>query len=316
MKVHAIVNAANTSLKMGGGVCGAIFSGAGKAKLQAACDKLGPIKTGEAVITPGFDLLAKCIIHTAGPIYIDGRHDEEKNLRSCYLNSLKLAIKNNCQSIAFPLISTGIFGYPKDLALKVATRAIKDFLAEEEMEIYLAVFDNASFTIGKKLFLEVKDYIDDNYVAEHENKQFTQFIYEADIIQYSRSDFRRVPALGLDELIIDLDEGFSPMLLRLIKENGKTDVQVYKRANLDRRLFSKIRNDKSYMPSKRTALAFAIALELSLEETDDLLKRAGFTLSHAQIFDVIIEYFILKKNYDIFTINEVLFQYDQPLLGG
>ena len=143
LSVDAIVNAANTSLQMGGGVCGAIFNAAGAGKLQAACDELAPIKTGEAVITDGFDLPAKFIIHTAGPVYDDGKHGEEELLRSCYINSLRLAVENDCQSIAFPLISSGIYGYPKAEALDVATTAIRDFINEHDINVSLVVFDKS-----------------------------------------------------------------------------------------------------------------------------------------------------------------------------
>jgi O-acetyl-ADP-ribose deacetylase (regulator of RNase III) len=139
MKVDAIVNAANTGLLRGGGVCGAIFNAAGAYELQEACDKLAPIKTGDAVVTPGFALSAKYVIHTAGPVYRDGKSGEEAALRACYINSLKRAVENGCESVAFPLISSGIYGYPKDKALEVATGAIHGFLEGHDMEVYLAV---------------------------------------------------------------------------------------------------------------------------------------------------------------------------------
>ena len=151
MQVDAIVNAANTALQMGGGVCGAIFNAAGAAKLQSACDKLAPIQTGEAVITPGFNLPAKYIIHAAGPVYRDGKHGEEALLRSCYTNALDLAQKNECESIAFPLISSGIYGYPKDEALSVATEAIRDFICEHDIDVSLVVFDKATFAVSEEL---------------------------------------------------------------------------------------------------------------------------------------------------------------------
>ncbi|HBI74184.1 MAG TPA: hypothetical protein DDY59_13540 [Lachnospiraceae bacterium] len=152
MKVDAIVNAANTDLQMGGGVCGAIFKAAGVLELQAACDKLAPIKTGEAAITPGFALPAKYIIHAAGPVYRHSTAGQSKQfLRSAYINSLQLAIKNKCKSIAFPLISSGIYGYPKDEALQVAASAIQDFLADHDLDVYLAVFDKAAFAVSEKL---------------------------------------------------------------------------------------------------------------------------------------------------------------------
>ena len=323
MKVDAIVNAANTALQMGGGVCGAIFSAAGASEIQAACDQLAPIQTGEAVITPGFRLLAKYIIHAAGPVYRDGKQGEEHQLRACYLNSLKRAIENRCESIAFPLISSGIYGYPKDEALRVATAAIREFLGSHEIDVYLVVFDKASFSISEKLLGEVASYIDEHYVARHADERRTRTLLDVEREALSAPapppkasvTESSSPSVGIDDLIGKLDEPFSATLLRLIDAKGKTNVEVYKRANLDRKLFSKIRNGNGYLPSKRTVLALAVALELTLEETDDLLERAGFALSPSQKFDVIVEYFIVNGKYDIFEINDVLFEYDQPLLG-
>lgn len=318
MKVDAIVNAANTNLLMGGGVCGAIFKAAGANELQAACNALAPIKTGEAVITPGFALPCKYIIHTAGPVY--NRHEPQQSeelLRSAYTSALTLAAENGCDSIAFPLISSGIYGYPKDEALRVATSAIGDFLQTNDINIYLAIFDKAALTVSRKLLGEVESYIDEHYVEEHT-------VYRRKLLDVERSAMKEadalaynapMPTMGIDDLVGNLDEPFGTTMLRLIDAKGKTDVEVYKRANIDRKLFSKIRTGKGYMPSKRTALALAIALELSLPETDDLLERAGYALSHSQQFDVIVEYFIVNGKYDIFEINEVLFKYDQPLLG-
>ncbi len=318
MKVDAIVNAANTNLLMGGGVCGAIFKAAGANELQAACNAVAPIKTGEAVITPGFALPCKYIIHTAGPVY--NRHEPQQSeelLRSAYTSALTLAAENGCGSIAFPLISSGIYGYPKDAALRVATSAIGDFLQTNDINIYLAIFDKAALTVSRKLLGEVESYIDEHYVEEHT-------VYRRKLLDVERSAMKEadalaynapMPTMGIDDLVGNLDEPFGTTMLRLIDAKGKTDVEVYKRANIDRKLFSKIRTGKGYMPSKRTALALAIALELSLPETDDLLERAGYALSHSQQFDVIVEYFIVNGKYDIFEINEVLFKYDQPLLG-
>lgn len=311
METDAIVNAANTALAKGGGVCGAIFAAAGSAKLEAACRKLAPIETGEAVITSGFDLPAKYIIHTAGPVYRDGASGEAEKLRSCYANSLRLAVETGCESIAFPLISSGIYGYPKKEALRVAMDAVQSFLQSHELDVYLTVFDKEAYTVSEELLGEVADYLDANYVEEElelRRRQRNQAVF------YSVRELRS--SAPLDEIVGNLDEPFSATLLRLIDAKGKNDVEVYKKANLDRRLFSKIRNNKGYMPSKRTVIALAIGLELSLDETNDLLRRAGYALSHSQVFDVIVEYFILHGKYDVFEINEVLFRYDQPLLGG
>lgn len=318
MQVDAIVNAANTNLLMGSGVCGAIFHKAGIKELSDACSRLAPINTGHAVMTPGFALKAKYIIHAAGPVYDRNNHaDSEKLLRSTYLESLKLAVNNNCTSIAFPLISSGIYGYPKEEALKVAVSAISDFLSSHDMDIYLVIFDKASFVISEKLMGAVESYIDENYVSEHE-------IYPAERLDmpmsvpvvFPTASMQKAAYSSIDDAVKNLDEPFYMELLRIIDAKGKTDVEVYKSANIDRKLFSKIRSGKGYMPSKRTILALAIALELTLKETDALLERAGYALSHSQKFDVIVEYFIINGIYDIFSINEVLFKYDQPLLGS
>lgn len=327
MKVDAIVNAANTALQMGGGVCGVIFKVAGARELQTACSKLAPIQTGDAVITPGFGLAAKYIIHTAGPVYTNGKLGEESQLRACYVNSLKRAMENGCESIAFPLISSGIYGYPKAEALRVATSAIQDFLNTQDMEVFLAVFDKSAFEVSEKLMGEVASYIDEHYIEEHQVSRRSLLDVERSILKESELLLYNVPTAvadsamegpmaGIDDLMGNLDEPFSATLLRLIDAKGRTDVEVYKRANLDRKLFSKIKTKKGYMPSKRTAVALAVALELNRNETDDLLERAGYALSPCQKFDVIVEYFILSDKYDIFEINEVLFKHDQPLLGG
>lgn len=329
MRVDAIVNAANTSLQMGGGVCGAIFRAAGEQKLQEACNQLAPINTGEVVITQGFALPAKYIIHAAGPVYDHNNVGQsERLLREAYTNSLICAMENRCESIAFPLISSGIYGYPKTEALRIAVSSIRDFLNNHEIDISLVVFDKASFTVSEDLIGEVASYIDEHYVDEHLVSRRGLLNIEREVLhedksiagipdqqKYTHIQSSIVPA-PIEELIDNLDEPFSQTLLRLIDAKGKTDVEVYKRANIDRKLFSKIRTGNGYMPSKRTVIALAVALELTLRETHDLLKRAGYALSHSSKFDVIIEYFIGKRKYDIFEINEVLFTYDQALLGG
>lgn len=330
LKVDAIVNAANTNLQMGGGVCGAIFNAAGADRLQDVCDNLAPIKTGEAVITQGFKLPAKYIIHTVGPVYKDGGHGEDVLLNSCYIASLELAVKHKCESIAFPLISSGIFGYPKKDALRIATAAIRDFISKHDIDVSLVVFDKESLTVSEELHGAVKKYIDDHYIEERQFERRKLLEVERKALADVESDFLEMPILSeamlapsiakpeksLDDLVGNLDEPFSTTLLRLIDQAGKKDAEIYHRANIDRRLFSKIRSNTHYTPSKTTVLAFAVALELTLEQTEDLLERAGFALSHSRKFDVIIEYFIQSKKYDVFEINEVLFSYDQPLLGG
>lgn len=329
MHVDAIVNAANTSLLMGGGVCGAIFRAAGPADLQAACDRLAPIQTGEAVVTPGFQLPAKYVIHTAGPVYHGGQHGESSQLSACYRNSLLRAVEQHCESIAFPLISSGIYGYPKDQALQIASETIKAFLQDHDLVVYLAIFDQEAFRASQKLLGAVASYMDEHYVAAHTDKSRGSQLLDVEQAILNEPILRRIEtedhytqiaaaptAPSLDERVSHLDEPFSITLLRLIDAKGKSDVDVYKKANLDRKLFSKIRSSQDYLPSKRTAIALAIGLELTLSETDDLLERAGYSLSPSQKFDVIVEYFIVNGQFDIFAINEVLFQYDQPLLGS
>lgn len=327
MRIDTIVNAANTSLKKGGGVCGAIFSAAGDEKLQEECFKLKKCNVGEAVITSGYRLPAKYIIHTVGPIWDGGSSGEEKLLHNCYINSLKLALKYKCKSIAFPLISSGIYGYPKDKALQIAISAIGEFLINHEMLVYLVVYDKKAFVLSGKLFFAIEKYIDDNYVEERLISERQRHIepYEYHQFENMNEDSIKfespVPVneikgkRSLQDIISQLDESFSQMLLRLIDEKGMTDVETYKKANIDRKLFSKIRSNIGYNPSKVTSIAFAIAIRLSLDETRDLLNKAGYTLSHSNKFDVIIEYFIEEGNYNIYEINEALFAFEQILLG-
>ena len=320
MDVDAIVCAANETLLGDGGVDGCIHRAAGP-ELLAECRTLGGCKTGDAKITGAYRLPCKYIIHTVGPVWNGGGSGEREMLISCYRTSLELAKRHGCESIAFPLISSGVYDYPKDRALKVAIDTIGDFLLENDMSVYLVIFDRRAFQISSKLFSDIAAYIDDRYVQEqHERydrlsrlgarRSGAQFLNQAELSSAPMA------APGLDEMLEHLDAGFSETLLKLIDRSGKKDPEVYKKANVDRKLFSKIRNDPDYRPSKPTAIAFAVALELSLSETRDLIARAGYALSPSSKFDVIIEYFIAHKNYDVFEINEALFAFDQSLLGA
>ncbi len=268
------------------------------------------------------------IIHTVGPIWQGGGHDEEKLLVSCYESALALAKEYKLKIIAFPLISAGAYGYPKDTALRIATKAISDFLMQNDMAVTLVVFDKTSFALSEKLFSDIKQFIDDNYIDEdaiyrrdihHEMKSIIRnydICFEEAIAELSLPAPQAMKAeRKLADVLGELEETFSQMLLRLIDEKSKRDAEIYKRANVDRRLFSKIRSDKNYKPSKPTVIAFAIALELSLDETKDLLLRAGFALSRSSKSDVIIEYFMERGIYNIFDINEALFAFEEPLLG-
>lgn len=326
MPVDAIVNAAKESLSGGGGVDGCIHRAAGP-ELLAECRTLGGCKTGDAKLTKAYRLPCKYVIHTVGPVWHGGERSEREKLVSCYRTSLALAKGHGCETVAFPLISSGIFGYPKDQALRVAVDTIGEFLMENDMTVYIVIFDRAAYQISGKLFSDIAEYIDDHYVDEHTDSR-RERLYRLKRLEMEESmvceEFAApcVPMAvgavggGLDDLLNDLDAGFSETLLKLIDRTGKKDSEIYKKANVDRKLFSKIRNNPDYKPSKATAIAFAIALELELEETKDFIARAGFALSHSNKFDVIIEYFIKQQNYDVFAINEALFAFDQSLLGA
>lgn len=326
MQVDAVVNTANPNPVIGSGVDSGIHKKAGH-ELLVARQIIGCIDFGDAAITPGFDLDARYVIHTVGPVWKDGSHREEQILSSCYRNSLTLAKEHGCESIAFPLIATGNYGFPKPLALQIAVREISTFLLENEMQVYLVVFGKEAFALSEKLFKSVSSYIDENYIRSK-----TLDEYGTERLYGSRLETRRIreqecadmsvgAAIPIDSddwgrLLKDLDAGFSETLLQLIDRTGKKDSEIYKKANVDRKLFSKIRNNMDYRPSKTTALAFAFALELDVDETKDFISRAGFALSHSSKFDVIVEYFLVNRNYNVFELNEVLFAFDQPLIGA
>lgn len=326
MSVDAIVNAANTSLLGGGGVDGCIHRAAGP-ELLAECSTLHGCETGGAKITKGYRLPCKYVIHAVGPRWRDGKHREQELLESCYRTSLNLAKENGCQSVAFPLISSGIYGYPKDQALKVAVDTISTFLLENEMMVYMVIFDRKAYQISGKLFADIAAYIDDRYVEEHTDRRAEQRRRLEALSEESCLEAALAPmppeticesysGQSLEEALGQMDESFSEMLLRKIDESGMTDAQCYKKANIDRKLFSKIRSDKFYKPSKPTVLAFAIALELSLAQMQEMLSKAGFTLSHSSKFDIIVEYFVERGNYNVYEINEALFAFDQSLIGA
>lgn len=409
MKVDAVVNSANPQAQVGAGVDSAIYRKAGTFRLLAARRKIGKLQPGQAAATPGFGLPAEYIIHTVGPVWRDGMQGEERLLRSCYQESLRIAAELGCESVAFPMISTGTYGFPRDRALQTAVSAISEFLMHHEMKVYLVVFDRKSFELSGKLFENVDVFIDEKYVSDAERRKYEMFrterdsrseseesaILSADIpeseeepeLRRKRSPFSEradnsavlpthlkkinkpagLPPLfesdspvevppfparsgraaglsscmessecamaqmaeekeskapaekkrvrSLEDLISQVGETFSQCLFRLIDEKGKTDVEVYKKANLDRKLFSKIRSNEKYQPGKKTVLALAVALELNLDETKDFLGKAGLAFSPGSISDLIIQYFIMNEVYDIYQINLSLFDHDQPTLG-
>lgn len=324
LKCDAIVNAANNTLLGGGGVDGAIHHAAGIGLLME-CKGLGGCDTGDAKITKGYNLLCKHVIHTVGPVWRGGLHGERALLESCYKKSLMLARENGCESVAFPLISSGVYGYPKDKALSVAVKSISRFLLDNEMTVYIVIFDKASYQIDGELLADVEKYIGDNY-ADESRYPLKPDSEDCDLSDSHVTEFcgcmsetgfvsSKKPQPSLNDMLSDMDDNFAVTLLKLIDRKHVTDVECYKKANVSKQTWYKIMNEKDYRPSKNTVISFAIALELSLEETGRLLSTVGFTLSKSSKFDIIIEYFLLNGEHDIFTINETLFKFDQPCLG-
>lgn len=358
LKVDAIVNAANPRPVVGWGVDAGIHQKAGP-RLLAARQRIGVIPVGKAAVTRGFGLPARYVIHAVGPVWVDGTHGEAAQLRQTYDSALALAVKKRCRSVAFPLLSSGNYGFPKDEALQTAVAAFSAFLMDHDLKILLVVFDRDTFDLSGKLFSSVRSYIDEHYIeaklrdeyggadAGRSSRRITDRAYtvrssrseslpgaalpkasppapaQADSMPFVDLPMAAAPKAGpaggaytLEELLDRTDAGFSETLLKLIDRSGKKDAEIYKKANIDRKLFSKIRSNPAYKPSKPTALAFAVALELDLEETKDFIGRAGFALTHSSKFDIIVEYFIIHRNYDVFALNEMLFAFDQPLIGG
>ena len=264
MRVDAIVNTANPRPVIGSGTDSMIHAKAGPGLLEAR-KAIGDIHVGHAAVTPAFNLDAKFVIHTVGPVWQGGGYGEAELLRSCYDRSLELAAERGCRSVAFPLISAGNYGFPKDRALQVAISAFSAFLMEREMEIFLVVFDRKAYRLSEQLFR---------------------------------------------------DAGFTEKLRELIARRGMKNSAVYKRANISKQHFSKIINDSDARPSKPTAIALALALELNLADTRDLIGRAGYALTNSSTFDLIIQYFIENRQYNVVEINIALYEFDQSLLGG
>lgn len=340
MAVDAIVNTANPRPVIGAGTDSRIHEVAGPDLLKAR-QIIGSIEVGCAAITPAFNLNAAYVIHTVGPVWLDGEHDEEMLLRSCYENALSLAVQNGCQSVAFPLISTGNYGFPKDKALQIAISVFSSFLLENEIQIYLVVYDRTSFKLSEKLFQSVASYIDEHYVDSHdftygtldENRRRIRRRREMEICE-SRALMSEAPvmdamddtlscgaapkakAASLADMLKQADAGFTETLLNLIDKTGKKDSEIYKKANISKQHFSKIRNNLDYKPTKSTAIALALALELSLEDTKDLIGRAGYALTNSSKFDLIVRFFIEQGNYNVVEINIALYEFDQSLLGN
>lgn len=340
LSVDAIVNAANPWLAGGGGVDGAIHRAAGP-RLHEACVALGGCAVGEAKITDGFDLPCRYVIHTPGPVWHGGENGEAKLLSNCYTNSLRLAAEHNCETVAFPQISTGAYGYPKEEALRIATDAINAFLSEHDMTVTIVIYDGETLGLRDRLFREIRAIIDpDRPELLSDTLCMSNTCSESapheDLIIESPRKARKLPSprkgsakeyaavcseamLGsampgdLDDFLKREDEGFRGMLIRKIGEKGWTDAQCYRKANIDRRLFNHIINDKAHNPKKKTVFAFILALELNDEEAREMLRKAGYAFAPS-ITDKIIQWCISNHEYDITRVNEILFDYDQELL--
>ena len=333
MRVDAIVNAASRLPRVNAGVDSAIHKKAGPSLLEAR-KKIGYIQPGTAAITPAFMLDAEYVIHAATPTWMDGQHGEVKLLRQAYDMCLDLAAKNDCDSIAFPLLASGNHGFPKSKALQVAVGAFSEFLMEHEMQIYLVVFSKDSVKLSEKLVHNVACYIDENYIEEYEQKTYGGVAenrrrdrYQMRRMMEMQSDCMMAPIVlepcakasvgkSLGNFIREKDAGFTETLLELIKKKGMKNAAVYKKANISKQHFSKLINDPDANPSKQTAIALALALELDVDATKDLIGRAGYALTNSSTFDLIIRYFIEHQQFNVIEINIALYEFDQSLLGA
>ena len=336
MNVDAIVNTANPLPMVGSGVDSAIYKKAGWMELLRIRQKIGKIAVSNIAVTPALNLKAKYIVHVVGPRWRGGDAREVELLTKCYQNVLEAATEYGCESIAIPLISTGNYDFPKELALQIAKETISKYLANNELNVYLVVYDRESFQISKSLFDDVQSYIDKKLVQEICAMQAPRRVCSDGVRKYKANYNRsnefesfsniawgevaskeiKTDSRSLEDLVTELESSFAEALFKYIDDKGLTDPEVYKRANLDRKLFSKIRKNKNYKPSKNTALALAVALELNLDETKDFIGKAGYALTRSSKMDIIVEFFIKQNNYDILELNEVLFYYEEPLLGS
>ena len=331
VKADVIVNTANPEPLIGDGTDHAVYEAAGAAELLEARSKIGRIEPGQVAWTRAYGLDAKYIFHAVGPVWCGGDQQEETVLRECYAHALALADQLGCESIAFPLISSGTYGFPRERAMSVALEEVGKFLLSHDLMVILVVFDRESFGVSSSFFHDIEEFIDEHHVErllekeyqeQEEQRRFNggRSTTEGRGLQERTRRWKNaaVPEMDqpLDQLLSGQEDTFQQRLLRWIDHKKLNDTDVYKKANIDRRLFSKIRCNVNYTPKKKTALAFAIALELDLASTVDLLARAGFALSPSSKFDQIVAYYIVHSIYDIYEINASLFAYDQPILGA
>ena len=293
----AIVNPANRNLLQGSGTSRAIYQAAGEQELTAACEAIGRCDLGRAVCTPAFGLPAKYVFHAVCPAWQGGGFGEAEQLAGAYHSALELAAEYHCESVAFPLLSSGNYGYPKEQAFRIAVDTITQYVMEHDLTVYLVLYDRDSLAVSRKLFASVEEYIDDHYVAQNdESYQFDRRRRESVERRRWRLEEEATPMLetaaappppatapmaarSLEHLMDNLGESFTTRLLRLIDERGLKDSTVYKQSNISRQHFSKIQCNRDYNPKKKTVLAFAVGLHLSEDETIDLLKSAGYAFS-------------------------------------
>ena len=330
----AIVNPANRNLLQGSGTSRAIYQAAGEQELTAACEAIGHCEPGRAVCTPAFGLPAKYIFHAVCPAWHGGGFGEAEQLAGAYHSALELAAEYHCESVAFPLLSSGNYGYPKEQAFRIAVDTITQYVMEHDLTVYLVLYDRHSLAVSRKLFASVEEYIDDHYVAQNdESYQFDRRRRESVERRRWRLEEEATPMLetaaappppattpmaarSLEHLMDNLGESFTTRLLRLIDERGLKDSTVYKQSNISRQHFSKIQCNRDYNPKKKTVLAFAVGLHLSEDETIDLLQSAGYAFSDGSKRDWIVRYCLEHKIYNINQVNTLLFQWDQELLGA
>lgn len=352
MHVDAIVNTANPHPQVGAGTDTAVYEDAGFEELLAKRREIGEIERGHSAITDGYKLPAKYIIHTVGTSWQGGEQGEEIVIRNCYRSAFQLALDNNIESLAIPLLASGSYGFPKGIALRIALSEIESFMLEHDIELFLVVFDEKSFALSTELYGDIDEYINNNYVEEKVLEEYhsaPQAFEDADYGRAPRPSAMSIfgaasaftekagkklraskiavddsamlceataPKKSLEDVIKDLDKTFMELVFSFADEKGLTDVEVQKRANLDRKAFSKLKCGTTKNPSKSTALALAVALELSLDDTKDLLARAGLALSPCSKQDVIVQYFIEREAFDIYEINIALFEHGEQTLGS
>lgn len=341
MHVDAIVNTANPMPGYGAGIDTAVYEAAGIKELLEKRHEIGVIERGHSVITAGYNLPAKYIIHTVGTAWHGGSSGEEDVIRNCYRSVFQVATDNDIESLAIPLLASGCYGFPKGIALRIALSEIEAFMSNHDLELYLVVFDEKSFSLSTELYGDIDAYINDNYVEEKNIEEYHSTYMPRDERPLKRSAKESLPAYSdealdeesdvceevclakplmaeersLEDVVRNLDKTFMELVFSFADAKGLTDVEVQKRANLDRKAFSKLKCGTTKNPSKATALALAIALELDLDDTKDLLSRAGLALSPCSKQDVIVQYFIEKEAYDIYEINVALFEHGEQLLG-